>query len=201
MSHRKIWVKHYGPIPKDGNGKSYEIHHIDSNHSNNDIGNLKLVTIEDHYAIHESQGDWGACLLMAKRMEKTPEEISELARKSALRRIALGTHNLNSELSKATQHKRLAEGTHNWQGEQGRQNALHRNKKLVESGKHPWAGELGRTHNRELAQKRLEDGSHPFLGDNNPNKNMPKVKCPHCNKIGGRNQMKRYHYDNCKEKE
>ena len=28
----------------------------------------------------------------------------------------------------------------------------------------------------------------------------PKITCPHCNKIGGLPQMKRWHFDNCKEK-
>ena len=27
---------------------------------------------------------------------------------------------------------------------------------------------------------------------------IPKVVCPHCNKIGGINGMKRYHFDKCK---
>jgi hypothetical protein len=27
----------------------------------------------------------------------------------------------------------------------------------------------------------------------------PKIECPHCGKIGGTPQMKRYHFDNCKE--
>ena len=41
--YRKIWESYYGPIPKDENGISYEIHHIDGNRDNNDINNLKLV--------------------------------------------------------------------------------------------------------------------------------------------------------------
>ena len=43
--YRKIYENHYGTIPKDENGRSYEIHHIDVNHSNNDLHNLKLVSI------------------------------------------------------------------------------------------------------------------------------------------------------------
>ena len=27
-----------------------------------------------------------------------------------------------------------------------------------------------------------------------------KVECPHCGKIGGGSPMKRYHFDNCKQK-
>lgn len=199
--HRKIWIKNNGPIPKDQNGRSYEIHHIDGNHSNNDLTNLKLVTIEEHYLIHESQMDWGACLLIAKRMRATPELISELSRKSALIRIEKGTHNFSSELSKRVQSNRIKEGSHNFQGEQGRQNALRRIKHQIESNTHPWAGELGKIHNKKLATERVTKGTHNFQGNANPNKNMPKVTCPQCNKIGGRNQMKRYHFNNCKKKE
>lgn len=27
-----------------------------------------------------------------------------------------------------------------------------------------------------------------------------KIKCPHCNKVGGKPAMKRFHFENCKEK-
>lgn len=204
-SYRKIWESHHGPIPKDTEGRSYEIHHIDGNHSNDAIENLRLVTIQEHYDIHFNQGDYGACLAIIMRMN-VPVELSkklqsDLSRKVAFRRIAEGTHNFSSDLSKEVQARRLQEGTHNFQGEQGSRNALQRNKKLVELGKHPWAGELGKKHNTELTMLRMEKGTHNFQGASNPNKNMPKVICPYCNKEGGRNQMKRYHFDNCKNKE
>lgn len=60
---------------------------------------------------------------------------------------------------------------------------------------------VGKKHNKELSLLRVEKGTHNFQGNSNPNKNMPKVICPHCSKEGGRNQMKRYHFDNCKHKE
>ena len=78
MNHRQLWVKKFGPIPKDIDGRSLEIHHIDGNHSNNDISNLKLVTIEEHFKIHENQGDYGACVLIAKRMKLPPDYISKI---------------------------------------------------------------------------------------------------------------------------
>ena len=76
--HRTIWKSHFGPIPKDINGRSYEIHHKDGNRNNNDIDNLMLVTIEEHYKIHHEQGDFGACVMIGKRMDMTPEEISNI---------------------------------------------------------------------------------------------------------------------------
>jgi hypothetical protein len=203
--HRKIWESAFGTIPKDDTGRSYEIHHIDKNHNNNALENLKLVTIEEHFNIHFQQGDHGACWAIAKRMNVSVEDSKKIqsimAKQLARKRIEKGTHNFNSQLSKETQAKRIEEGTHNFQGEQGSLNAIQRNKKLVELGKHPWAGELGKKHNKELSLLRVEKGTHNFQGNSNPNKNMPKVICPHCSKEGGRNQMKRYHFDNCKHKE
>ena len=32
-NYRKIWVERHGPIPLDENGRTYEIHHIDGDHS------------------------------------------------------------------------------------------------------------------------------------------------------------------------
>ena len=86
-TYRKIWEKHYGPIPKDINGRSYEIHHINGNHSDNRIENLKLVTIQEHYNIHKQQGDWVACHLIAQRMNISPEEKSRLISESNKKRV------------------------------------------------------------------------------------------------------------------
>lgn len=76
--YRKIWESVYGEIPVDEEGRSYEIHHIDGNHLNNDINNLKCVSIKEHYDIHYKQGDYAACHMIAKRMAKTPEELSNI---------------------------------------------------------------------------------------------------------------------------
>ena len=86
MGHRQIWEQHYGPIPKDRHGRSLEIHHINGDHTDNRIENLKLVTIEEHYNIHKEQGDWVACHLIAQRMAKTPQELSRLISESNKRR-------------------------------------------------------------------------------------------------------------------
>ena len=76
--HRKIYEAFIGPIPKDEDGRSYEIHHIDGNHSNNNITNLKCVTITEHFDIHYEQEDWSACLLIADRMKLTKEDYKKL---------------------------------------------------------------------------------------------------------------------------
>lgn len=80
--HRLIYENHFGPIPKDEEGRSYEIHHVDGNHNNNELSNLTCVTIKEHYAIHLEQGDHKACLIMAARMQISPEEKSRLAKLS-----------------------------------------------------------------------------------------------------------------------
>lgn len=72
--YRKIWEEAYGPIPKDELGRSYEIHHIDGNHANNDLSNLVCVSIEEHINIHLKQGDLGAVQLITKRLNLPYEE-------------------------------------------------------------------------------------------------------------------------------
>lgn len=81
-AHRKIYETHIGPIPKDDEGRSYEIHHVDGNHNNNSLSNLMCVSIKEHYEIHKSQGDFKACLIMSQRMKVSPQEKSYLAKLS-----------------------------------------------------------------------------------------------------------------------
>lgn len=45
--HRYVWEYHNGEIPED-----CEIHHIDSDKSNNDIDNLKLIKQSKHRKLH-----------------------------------------------------------------------------------------------------------------------------------------------------
>ena len=48
---------------------------------------------------------------------------------------------------------------------------------------------LGKTHTEE-SKKKMSDSIN----------NIPKINCPHCNKIGGSSIMKRWHFNNCKFK-
>ncbi len=66
---RNIWKSTFGEIPKDELGRSYEIHHIDSNPENNSIENLSCISIEDHYKTHIERGEIAAALLIAQRID------------------------------------------------------------------------------------------------------------------------------------
>lgn len=90
--YRKIYESHYGPIPKDETGRTYEIHHIDGVHSNNTPSNLKCVSIQEHYDIHYSQSDWMACFRISKKMKILQQQIADLVRKHSLERVKNGTH-------------------------------------------------------------------------------------------------------------
>ena len=126
--YRKLWIEHHGPIPLDKNGKSFEIHHINGDHSDDRIENLMCVSIEDHYKIHESQGDLLACCAILRRMDDwaerfaglSPEQklkISEQAKNAAEERVLKGTHNfLGGEIQRAHQARRKQEGSHNFVG-------------------------------------------------------------------------------------
>jgi hypothetical protein len=108
-NYRTIYKNAYGPIPIDADGRTYEIHHIDGDHRNNHPDNLRAVTIREHYDIHYAAGDWGACMLMAARMNKPPGFLKELSN----RRIADKTHNwLDSESQRQNTLKLVAEGRH-----------------------------------------------------------------------------------------
>lgn len=138
-NYRKIYENHHGPIPKEPNGRSYEIHHRDGNHNNNNPYNLIAITIQEHYDIHFLQKDYYACYLIAiQRMNKTPQEISEIAKLSALKQIINGK---NAFVGSNLQNKRVLEGTH------------------------PFLGDG--TMQRAIQLKRIASGEHHLLGKNN----------------------------------
>ena len=88
----KIYKQHYGEIPRDSQGRSYDIHHIDGDYTNNDISNLIALSIEEHYNLHKIQEDWGAVWALAKRLDVSQQEKSETTRNMNLARAKAGTH-------------------------------------------------------------------------------------------------------------
>jgi transposase-like protein len=188
--YRKIYEQHYGEIPKDENGRTYEIHHIDGDATNNDPANLKAVSIQEHYDIHYDQGDWAACLRISARMKISPEEKTKLAKLNAQKQLAEGTHpwagdnnwvrqaaregnhpSQDPKWIEAQRHKMLeqvAQGTHNFVTS----NPVH---KRVASGVH---GQISKEQNlRRIAEgthnfvvnnptpQRIKDGTHNFLNE------------------------------------
>ena len=75
---RNIWIKHNGQIPIDENGRTYEIHHKDRNNKNHSIDNLMCISIKEHYDIHYQLKEWGACTLIAKRMNLPKDFVSKI---------------------------------------------------------------------------------------------------------------------------
>lgn len=226
--YRKIYENHYGPIPKDQNGRSYDIHHIDGNNQNNNISNLLAVSLEEHYNIHYKQNDWLACYMIALRLDMKPEEISKLASDAQLKRIQDGTHNFgNSDWQRNNQRKRVEYGKHPFTGGKIQKETANR---LLAEGKHIFQGE------NNLSRTRVQNGTHHFLGDKNPmhskvadgthpwlgngkvvserqkqrvadkshifvanNPNTIKLTCPYCQKTGSKPGMIRYHFTKCKQ--
>jgi len=80
LNYRKLWEDAYGPIPKEEDGRTYEIHHIDGDNTNNDLSNLKCVTAKEHYEIHKRQGDLRAAWIISQRLKLSPSDIENLRR-------------------------------------------------------------------------------------------------------------------------
>lgn len=180
--HVKIYKQHYGDIPVDAEGRTYQIHHIDGNHQNNDPTNLIAVSIQEHYDIHYEQGDYGACYLLARQMSFTSDQLSEIASKSNLKRSKNGTNPfLGGKIQSETQKRLVAEGTHHFLGGKLQ-------KKLVENGTHHF---LDKEKAKQRAIKRVNEGKCNLSS-------KPTVTCPHCGKIGDNSNMKRWHFNNCK---
>jgi hypothetical protein len=117
--YRKTYELYKGPIPKDDEGRTYEIHHIDGNRDNNDIFNLVALSIQDHYDIHYLQREYGACLLISRKMNLTAEEMREgqsfCGKIAAKKAKETGTYNLSPELTSKTQKRIVKAGTHHFQ--------------------------------------------------------------------------------------
>ncbi len=211
MKHyRKIWIENHGEIPKDEEGRSYEIHHIDGNKNNNDISNLKCVSIQEHYDIHYSQGDLAACHRIATKMKMSKDIVSELARQNALKMVKENRHpfqggDLHRKLAKEGRHNaqiRSAEGKNLFQNpEWKRENAL----KLVSEGRHSSQTKEECPHCKTLfsitGYKR-----HMNKCEQNPNKTKNKYKtpekkqCPHCLGTYDPGNYKQHHGDKCKQR-
>ena len=163
--YRKIYENHFGPIPKDESSRSYEIHHIDGNHSNNDPSNLKCVTIQEHYDIHESQGDWNACYRIGGKMKLSPDLLSELASISAKKRVEDGSHHfLGGDIQRRSALEQVSKGIHTLQK---RADGSSVSSDLVMSGRHHFQR---RPDGSSLTKDRVNAGTNLFTktGEEHP---------------------------------
>jgi hypothetical protein len=184
--YRQIYKKLHGEIPVDDLGRSYDIHHMDGDHTNNSPENLKAIPIEEHYKIHYDNSDWRACVLIGLRMKLTAEEISVLNSKAAYKRVDNGTHpwttSSHANAVRERVSKAVSDGTYHMLGGE-----IQKKFQLERSGRkeHQWNGPSS-----NIAM--LESGTHP---------SQKEFTCPHCNKTGkGIANGNRWHFDNCKQR-
>jgi len=176
-NYRKIYENHKGKIPKQPNGRSFQIHHKDGDHNNNSPENLVAITIQEHYKIHYAQGDFGACALLAKSMKLPTLQISALTREFNLTRVRNKTHPFltrpdGSSLSK----DRVKNGTNPFLT---RKDGTNINTDRVVNGTHHL---LTRKDGTSISSDRVKSGKHNFLTDN-PGK--IQLSCLKCRKVGG----------------
>lgn len=199
--YRKIYETFYGSIPKDEEGRSYDIHHINGDKTNNSIFNLIALSIQDHYDVHYIQGDYGACYRIAKRLKLSPKEISDIGRLTAQKRIDQGTHPWqNKEKQKARAQEKVRNGTCSFLNpEIGKKGS----RVQIERGTHPF---LGGELQRKTQIKRVEQGINGFCGSSMNDKmlregkhpSQQKKTCPKCNKtMSIANFRKWNHGENC----
>lgn len=191
-NYRKIYENHYGSIPKEEDGRTYEIHHIDGNHSNNDPSNLVAITIQEHYNIHYAQHDYYACYLIAnQRMNKTPQEISDLAKANVKKQLESGKHPGKKRADGSCNAvNQLKNGTHPWQR---RKDGTSIASDLVKAGKHPWQTQPDgssltkiratdpnyvnpfskREDGTSVSSDMVKEGTHHLLGKNHSAENNP----------------------------
>jgi hypothetical protein len=186
-TYRSVYIRHYGLIPKDENGRSYEIHHIDGDHTNDDISNLKAISIQEHYDIHYAQGDWNSCVLISRHMNISHEEKSELARRAALERVEQGTHQFVGESNPV--YEQLKTNTHPFQK---RADGTSVTSDKVKNGTHPF---LGGKIQSDSCNRMLNDGTHIFLKINSY-----EWTCSLCGRVGKHKFNERRHTDSCKRK-
>ena len=189
INYRKIYESHFGPIPKDDFGRSYEIHHVDGKHSNNSPENLRALTIQEHYDIHYSQGDWAACNRIGGKMKIPSAELSRLNSLQNLKRVAEHTHPfLTRPDGTSVTSDKIKRGEHNLQK---RPDGTSVSSDRVKAGYHNF---LTRPDGTSHASDRVKAGTNPF-------QNPKSWKCEHCSKEGtGMGTYCRYHGDKCKLK-
>ena len=103
-----------------------------------------------------------------------------------------------------TKEKIRVKSTGRWHSEEAKKKIGEAHKGKIFSEEHKkkiGLASMGRTHSKGMkhtdeAKKKISDARKASKGTYK----MPIVKCPYCKKEGGSNNMKRWHFDNCKIK-
>ena len=189
--HIKIWKQHYGKIPKDSDGRSYEIHHVDGNIENNDINNLRCVSIEEHFNIHKRQNEYGAAFLIARRMKINPEDISEIARQFAIKQLNEGTHNFQQQnFNRSTMHNKNFVVAVNI-----KTNEIVRVSKSLFDSTDDLVGINKNRKMKSIHNNRFHNKGKKWKQQNKEK----KQKCKYCEFEGRGSHIKRYHNERCKK--
>jgi len=189
MIYRKIWEQSFGPIPKDEQGRSYEIHHIDSDKNNNNISNLMCISIDEHYKIHLDQGDYFSARLIASRMNLSDNELNDLKVKMSVASKGKPKRKVNCiycdsliSVNGINVHQRTCIKNENRYSIP--------NPKISEAIKGKNKSFSNRNYKTSCSE-RNEKIRKKLLGTK-----QPIIKCPYCSKEGG-HMMKVWHFDNC----
>lgn len=224
-NYRKKWISYYGDIPTDDQGRLYDIHHIDGNRENNDISNLKAVSLEEHREIHYNQKDWHAVVLIEKRLGRI---INEEIRKQ------IGDNNRGENNKRRIKNNKLIDivianlhikSFYSWKSAIDRIEYICKKYEIKILPK-SIALRLEKENvicieNKNEGKRRIGE-KNPMFGKSDLQKeiqNRPEVKqkmsdalkgknkgpqkivtCPNCFISGGLSNMKRFHFNNCNNK-
>ena len=162
--HRKTYIKHYGIIPIDENGRTYDIHHIDGNRKNNDISNLIALPIEEHLKIHKNQGDNRAVHAILLRLNADINEIKYAAKLAANERVDKGIHHwLGGDHQRKLAKKLKDEGKLYFCSELHKIRTKSNNKILIDNNNHNFQSPENKERIRKMNAIKLSNGTHPFL--------------------------------------
>lgn len=173
-------------------------HHIIPKHAGgtDDASNIVELTIEEHAAAHkklyEQYGRWQdkvAWLALSKSI--SGYEATQMARSESMK-ARVYTDEIRANMSRGQTGKKMPA------------HEVERRKKSVEH----LNGFYGKKHSESFKQaqrernlgKKLSEETRRKMSESKKGIPKPKETCPHCGRVGGRPQMLRHHFDNCKQK-
>jgi hypothetical protein len=186
MHYRQIWEQANGPILTDEQGRPYEIHHIDGNRKNNDLSNLKCVTVEEHYSIHLQQKDYYAAFIIGQRLNRSIEELDEIKKQMSLAKKGKPSSFTGKKHSEESKRK-MSESAKRRGIPEERQKRMAIARTGIKRG--PFSDE----HRARLS------ASHKGRSNKYKGHCYGTTTCPYCNKTGGVPGMKKHHFNNCKK--